>query len=111
MSNALKRGLNGSVVPGCSTGITLVFCWYSEMFRVVFCCSTTVPGCSAAPLVFHVPLFRVPAFSWFYSMPFTCCCCLYRQFNLYKKLYCIFTSVQKLTKILNVKNVNVKMLL
>ena len=76
---------------------------------MVFCCSITVLGCSAVPPVFHVPLFRVPAFSWFYSMPFACC--LYRQFNLYKKLYCIFTSVQKLTKILNVKNVNVKMLL
>ena len=39
----------------CSTGVTLVF-------RVVFSCSTTVPGCSAVLPVFHVPLFRVPAF-------------------------------------------------
>lgn len=55
------------VIPGCSTDVPLVFGWYSEgdvllVFRVIFRCSATVPGCSAVPSVLHVPLFGVPAF-------------------------------------------------
>ena len=50
--------LYGSVVPRLSAGVTLVFCWYFG----VFCCSTTVQGCSTVPPVFCVQLFCVPAF-------------------------------------------------
>ena len=48
-----------SVVPGCSTGVTLVFRGIPQVFRVMFSCSATVPGCSAVPPVFRVPVFVV----------------------------------------------------
>ena len=50
--------LYASVVPGCSVGVTLVFCGYSG----VYYCFITVPECSAVPLLFGVSLFRIPVF-------------------------------------------------
>ena len=50
----------GSVVLGvfhwCYVGITLVCCSVPLVFRVMFSCSATVPGCSAVPPVFRVPI-------------------------------------------------------
>ena len=66
----------GFLVPLCSAGVKLMFCWCSE----VYCCSTTILGCCVfLPLfqgvlllcqcsVFHFSLFQC---SWFYSMPWS----------------------------------------
>ena len=43
----------------CYVGIPLVFWIVSLVFRVMFSCSATVPGCSAVPPVFRVPVFLV----------------------------------------------------
>ena len=63
----------GSLVPVCSAGVKLMFCWCSE----VYFCSTTILGCCVfLPLfqgvlllcqcsVFHFSLFQC---SWFYSI-------------------------------------------
>ena len=45
----------------CYVGIPLIFWDVPLVFRVMFSCSATVPGCSAVPPVFRVPFFRVPA--------------------------------------------------
>ena len=43
-------------------GIPLVFWDVLLVFQVMFSCSAIVPGCSAVPPVFRVPLFHVLAF-------------------------------------------------
>ena len=61
----LELVLYHSVVMGvfhlCYVGIPLIFWDVPLVFRVMFSCSATVPGCSAVPPVFRVPLLRVPA--------------------------------------------------
>ena len=46
----------------CYVGIPLVLWSVLLVFRVIFSCSATVLGCSAAQPGFQVPLFRVPVF-------------------------------------------------
>ena len=73
--------LYGSVVPECSTGVTLVLRWYSEAFRwcsPVFRCFATVPGCSVVPcssvpgfiVCLHLPCnFVFPVWKWGAKIP------------------------------------------
>ena len=73
--NVLKWGLNGSVVPGCSTGVMLVFRWYSGMY------SATVSGCSVVPPVFRVPAFLVLQYAAIWKVVTALCVKSMRPFH------------------------------
>ena len=77
--------LYGSVVPGCSAGVTFVLHCILRCSRV-FHCSTTVAGCSAVLSVLHIHFSLFWCF-WFYSMPHkTICTCLAYSLTSYEQM-------------------------